>query len=478
MKNNTLPVSWNGLAKTLVVLGIVALDLILGMLANSIVLVVLVGVAGAGAVFFALNRRIEIGLLLMVLASFFGRWNIGTGSNVPINLTILLLAYLLAFWLLRSVVSKEFKLLPSRVNLPALIFVLFVTVSTIAGSIPWIPLAAARASLEAQLGGWLMFIFSIGAFLYIGNNTGDMIWLKRLTWLFVIVGTIFLTMQTIRPLKDLSPLIFVSGFDLGSNYWQWAAAFATAELLFDRKLNLVGKLFLVEAIGVIFYIGWFNNREWVSGWLPPMVAVFAIIWLRSWKLGAVVSAIAGVYLLLNFQGLTASVMSDTQQYSLFSREATWPIMLQLIKASPILGLGPSNYYHYTPLFPILGWSVKFNSHNNYVDIIAETGLLGMAAFVWLIAEIGFLGLRLKNRVNSNFGQVYVNFALGGMAAMLVSGFLGDWFIPFVYNISTSGFRFSIFNWLFLGGLIVLDHFDPGRTKVLYDSTTAFNKMGE
>jgi hypothetical protein len=40
--------------------------------------------------------------------------------------------------------------------------------------------------------------------------------------------------------------------------------------------------------------------------------------------------------------------------------------------------------------------------------------------------------------------------------MLISGLLGDWFLPFLYNISTAGFRSSLIGWFFVGGLLALD----------------------
>jgi O-antigen ligase len=57
-------------------------------------------------------------------------------------------------------------------------------------------------------------------------------------------------------------------------------------------------------------------------------------------------------------------------YSYMTRVAAAQIMFKIIKISPIIGLGPANYYWYTPLFPILGYAVQFNSHNNYLDLLA------------------------------------------------------------------------------------------------------------
>jgi O-antigen ligase len=165
------------------------------------------------------------------------------------------------------------------------------------------------------------------------------------------------------------------------------------------------------------------------------------------------------------------VWTTTQQYSSESRLATWPIMVILIKASPILGLGPSNYYHYTPLFPLLGWYVKFNSHNNYVDLLASTGLLGLGIFLWIAMELARLAWRLRKTSTDRFSLAYVNGCLGGLVAMLASGFLGDWFLPFTYNVGFPGFRAALFAWIFLGGLVAID----GKTrKRLYDIASKEN----
>jgi len=39
--------------------------------------------------------------------------------------------------------------------------------------------------------------------------------------------------------------------------------------------------------------------------------------------------------------------------------------------------------------------------------------------------------------------------------MVVAGMMGDWVLPFFYNVGLSGFRSSMLGWLFLGGLVSL-----------------------
>jgi hypothetical protein len=46
--------------------------------------------------------------------------------------------------------------------------------------------------------------------------------------------------------------------------------------------------------------------------------------------------------------------------------------------------------------------------------------------------------------------------LAGLVGSLVAAALGDWLLPFVYNIGINGFRTSVLGWLFLGGLVALE----------------------
>ncbi|HSM56423.1 MAG TPA: hypothetical protein VK879_09745, partial [Candidatus Sulfomarinibacteraceae bacterium] len=78
------------------------------------------------------------------------------------------------------------------------------------------------------------------------------------------------------------------------------------------------------------------------------------------------------------------------------------------------------------------------------------------AFLWLFAEIGFLGWRLRQRVPEGFARAYVYGVLGGTVGTLAAGMLGDWVIPFVYNVTLNGFRTSVIAWVFLGGLVALE----------------------
>ena len=443
------------LLKPAVVLAVLALATLLGRRATPrLVQLAALGMVGT-LVFFVLTRRLEWGLLALIPVSFLVPWEIGTGTKVPLNATILLVPFLLAVWLLRMVVvERAMRLAPSRVNGPALAFALATTISLVAGNVRWI-LFADPASPPAQLGGWALYVFPMGLLLLVGNQMRDLRWLRALTWLFLAMGGLYIAGSVVPMLGRISGGLFVGG-SAGCMFWTWLVALAFGQFLLNRDLRLTWRLLMGLLVAATLYVGWFRGREWISGWLPPLIAVWVIVWLRSWRWGLALTIAGGVFILSYYTTLNTQINTAGQQYSTASRMATWPIMINLIKANPLLGLGLSNYYHYTLLYPIWGWYVRFNSHNNYVDIIAQTGLLGLGLFAWLVVEIGRLGWRLRERVEDGFSRGYVNGALGGLVGMLASGVMGDWFLPFVYNIGFPGFRASVFAWLFLGGLVVLE----------------------
>ncbi len=91
-----------------------------------------------------------------------------------------------------------------------------------------------------------------------------------------------------------------------------------------------------------------------------------------------------------------------------------------------------------------------------MDIVAQTGFLGLAFFLWFAWEVGRAAWRLRHKVPHGFPKAYLYGAMGGLAGTLVAGMFGDWVLPFVYNIGLRGMRSSILGWLFLGGVLALE----------------------
>jgi hypothetical protein len=370
-----------------------------------------------------------------------------------LNVTMILVALLLGLWLLDRIVSqRQIRLAPSRTVWPLLSFLVMAFISFGVGQLPWLTFAL-HAPLGAQLGGLSIIVLSAGTFLLAANQVRDLSWLRRITWVFLAITALSAVFRSVLPavLPGLGLSMREIFQPVGTVFYIWLVAMALSQAVLNRDLHPGWRLALGGLVLITLYILFFLKYGDKSGWLSAFVCIAVIIAARSWRVGLALVPVAILSALYLWTGLVAN-----DEYSISTRFDAWLIMAQIIKISPLTGLGFANYYWYTPLFPIRGYAVSFNSHNNYVDIVAQMGLLGLVCFLWFLWEVGRLGWRLRELVPGGFAQAYVYGALGGLAGMAVAGMLGDWVLPFFYNVGLNGFRSSMLGWLFLGGLVSLE----------------------
>ena len=401
-------------------------------------------IAGVGMVLIFM-RWPPIGLIAAALA----------GAVVPylgpsgLNMTMILVALMLITWLLDMIVQQRQIRFVSHPAVWLLLSFLVVSVFSFGvGQIPWFSFTQ-QAPMGAQLGGLAIVVLSAGAFLLAANLINDLSWLGRMTWAFLAVGALSLLFRSVLPTLGLSTGQLL--LPMGSVFYIWLVAMAFSQAAFNRDLHPGWRLAFGGLVLVTLYVLVVQKYADKSGWLPALISIAAIIGLRSWRAMLILIPVAG---LSAYYLLSGGIGAD--EYSLTTRLDAWSIMYQIIKINPIWGVGFANYYWYTPLFPIRGYAVSFNSHNNYIDIIAQTGLVGLVCFSLFLLAVGRLGWRLRDNVPSGFAQAYVYGALGGLAGMVAAGMLGDWILPFFYNVGLNGFRSSMIGWLFLGGLVSLE----------------------
>jgi O-antigen ligase len=365
-------------------------------------------------------------------------------------------ALMLGIWILKMVIEqRKIQFITSRTTFPLILFILISLLAFGMGQFPWY-VYAGHAPLDAQLGGLSIFILSVGALLCVAHLVDDVRWLGALTWTFIAFGTLYVLGRFVG--WGDTDRIFHRGFSAGSMFWTWLVALIFGQILFNHRLRLRWRIVLSGILLATFYVAYVQASAWKSGWVPPLVAVLAILAFRFWRPAfflVPLGSIPAYYF--------ANLLIGTDQYSWGTRLDAWAIVINIVKANPILGLGFANYYWITPLFPIRGYAVVFNSHNQYIDILAQTGLVGLACFLWFFWEVGRLGWRLRERAPAGFARAYVYGALGGLVGILVAAALVDWVLPFVYNIGLTGFRASVLAWIFLGGLVSLEQMYAHRS---------------
>ena len=442
--------------RILVVLVVLAAAVGMSMQPKVIYLAIPFGVAGIALVL----ARPQLGFLAMIAGSMIVPFGIGTGSESKLHPGMLILVGLLGLWGLEVLLKRytPARRIQEPTTGPLLLFLLTVILAFSAGQLIWFPQITA-APIRAQLGGVGIFLLSAGVYWLAAHRIVKITWLKQMMWLFMLIGIVYVLAQFVPRLTNITDYLFerTASGATGSIFWIWLAAFITSQGLVNKKLPILVRVLLLSMLAPMLYYCVVLNREWTSGWLPTILAIGLVVWQAypRWRLPMFAGGGALVAFRL-WQSLEKYVLTDSNTYSLDTRVAAWTTLWQLIKINPIFGFGPANYYYYTPLFPILGYRVNFNSHNNYIDLIAQVGFLGLIAFGWFAwRSVRYVGA-VPARMPAGFERSYAVAAAAGWTATLVAGVLGDWFLPFVYNLGFVGTRSSLLAWLFVGGVIALD----------------------
>ncbi len=224
----------------------------------------------------------------------------------------------------------------------------------------------------------------------------------------IVAGSLTLAVISRTPQRPVSLLALVllsllvlllAGVSASLSRSAWvgllAAAAAVVAVHFRRGVLLVGLAFLAGALV------WSQAG---AGWLPPVVAsrLEALAESLSW-----------------FDPRAVPLTSEN--FALVHRMAIWQAAWDMFQANPWLGAGPGNFDLAYPAFALPGWPVlPGHAHNFYLNLLAETGVLGLAAYLGLL--IFLIGKSLKGhwqrRASPDPGWYGTALAGVGLAAFL------------------------------------------------------------
>ena len=405
-----------------------------------------------------------LGLAALVPAALVVPMEFGTGTEVALNLATLLVPALLALWFLDMMRRRELRLAPSCTTRPLVLFLFAGLLSLLVGNALWDPAVPRSGSFTlVQLAQWAIFAFSAGSFWLTGNLVRDEVWLRRLTFFFLAVGGILAILVVLPqvgvPVNRMATLALHR-----APFWLLLAALTGGQLLFNKDLSTGWRLFLVATLGAVLVYAFHLQRETASNWVGVAAVAGVLAWLRwprlRWLVVVLLLVLVGTGVLFsavyNFAGGDAEwAESGGSRLALIGR------VVEVTMRNPVTGLGPAAYRPYTRMKPLpygeAFWiEPNVSSHNNYVDLFSQVGLLGLGLFFWFAVELTRLGLRLRARFTEGFSAGYVNAMLATWAGALAVMLLADWILPFVYNIGFPGFQASVLVWLFLGGLVALE----------------------
>jgi hypothetical protein len=443
-----------------IVLGVLGLAFILGRRPNPLFVMALGGLFGA----LLLLRWPNLGFFALVVAALAARVEVGTGTEVALNPASMLVPVMLLIWVLNAVIQHNLHLTLSRTNRPLIAFLLLGLISILISNVIWDPtVPRSDRFVVVQLAQWAIWAFSAGIYWLVGNRINDEVWLRRITAGYLIVaggigllrvmpGGVEITFNYLTFAVERAP------------FWLLLTAMSAGQLLFNRQLSNRWRLFLIAAIGASLYYSLGIEQDRSSNWVGVFVALGVLAWLRyrrlRWLSIAVIAFTLASGVLFNsiyeFAGGDAKwTESGASRGVLIGR------VIELSMRNPITGIGPAAYRPYgltKPLFYEGAYWIepRINSHNNYVDLFSQVGVVGLALFFWFMIEVALLGWRLRRTFKDGFLGGYVNGVLAAWVGTMIIMALADWFLPFVYNIGFAGFQASVLIWMMMGGLITLE----------------------
>ncbi len=315
-----------------------------------------------------------------------------------------------------------------------------------------------------QAGQFAIYALSLAAMLLAYQQNLKEKDLKLWTWIVIAIGIGSMAIEILTGSVFTRNRLGITG-----TLYVLPVVLATAQLVFNPDLK-----FTQKAVCILVLLIWgdwiLNNLVWKGGWLPALLGLVLLTFFRSWKLFLFGLLLFAILTLANLEFLTNTLIAPEVASTSAIRPIIWMDILRMVlPRSPLLGLGLVNYmyYWYDPTFVsqarIAAGSAFINnyvfvipSHNMFVDIFAQTGLLGLGLFLWLVGAVLRVLYRNTQRLQPGFQRAFTIGMTAGFLAMLVNSFwFADWLMPFVYNINITGFRQSVYAWILLGGALTI-----------------------
>jgi O-antigen ligase len=122
------------------------------------------------------------------------------------------------------------------------------------------------------------------------------------------------------------------------------------------------------------------------------------------------------------------------------RVDTWHTIMQIVQDHALDGIGFTGLAYVLPQMGAdLGLNIKDSAHNTYLRMLSETGVIGLAVFVFLLWSVLWLGERGIRGAPTRFDRQIALGVSGGVLALAISCGFGDrfWELTVVGNLWVS-----------------------------------------
>ena len=370
------------------------------------------GATLGGIVFLATLIRPEYGLYLLILAVPFGSVREIAISGFTVGAAEALVGLMLAAWLAKMVAAREIKTIQPPLLLPLLIFLGAILLS-LTGAL----------SLRYSFKEILKWLEVLGVYLFVANVI-EREQAKVVVLVMLLAGICQALLGFYQFFGRVGPEAFVvlgrfvrayGTFEQPNPYGgylglvlplAYGVLLGTGKLEYWRYWILdIGRLIAVlglATMGAALIMSW-SRGAWLG-----FAAAFILMNLAHSRRAAILFAllcllVASVLLLGSIQALPQSIIQritdflpylrvldvrgvkvTDANYAVVERMAHWQAAWGMFNDRPWLGVGIGNYEPVYPAYSLPGWTEPLgHAHNYYLNIAAEAGLIGLAAYLVL-----------------------------------------------------------------------------------------------
>jgi O-antigen ligase len=395
-------------------------------------------------------RNLGVGAALLPVIGAAVPIAIGTGTQSKLVAALLFSGFLLVAWVARGLLVPGERLVASPVVLPTLALMLVWILAYLCSNVLADPLVVFPGTWQViQLGGLSVAVIPAAMLLLCLNVGVQVRWIKLATWSFLAVGVIAVVVYYVG-LERVASVVL----ETGGLFTMWVVALAYGQALYNDGLPKWARGGLLVLVAAWVFKAMVLTTWWFSGWLPTLVVLAVVTFFKSRKAFAGLLFLTSVVCLARWDAVYDAVVGTTIKKGDLTRLDIWSQTFNLVGRFPLFGTGPAGYAAYFQSL-YAGSQFSMSTHNNYLDVLAETGIIGSIAFAVFFASLFWVGWQARRHWKSGFEGGYVQGVFGGLVGLIVVMSQGDWFIPFVYNQTIAGYRYTVLSWVFLGFLASL-----------------------
>jgi putative inorganic carbon (HCO3(-)) transporter len=331
------------------------------------------------------------------------------------------------------ILIETFKPIETKLNLPIGMFVLVGFLSTLTS----VSLSLSLEGFFFKMVEWIMIYFIVVETMNSRKKVNRILAIIFLSIALITANGIFQLLTGTDFIRNYSMIgqRMQSSFNSSNGFAGWLVVmiplalslayfgksswFDASERYIRLKMLVKPMAWVLTCVSVLCLVLAYSRGAWIASLLS--LVFFGI--LRSKKLLIIIMIALLISPFFVNDDIKIRVNSiiriskvNTDRFSL------WSEALSIIKDFPLLGSGLNTYATVAPSYRITEETGVY-PHNSYLHMAAESGLLGLGAFVWIIITLFKTSLASLKRINDRFHDVVLIGLLTGLFGFLIHSFV-------------------------------------------------------